>query len=700
MSGGLSSFADALAQEQQPQDTYGTATYLRTDSDGTAWVRLVGSDIDTPANGGTTVDAKEGDTVTVRQSGTRLYVTGNGTTPAVGQQQVVDIVSPVERMAEAAGAYAQSALESANTAAAAAESAVADATIARGKAEEATAAASTASTAAKSALLGLSTVEDVVDTLTWITKHGTMTLTTDTTVDPSKVYFVPDASGQYVVGGSTYSIVQNPTTEGLSGYYELTIDKSVENYIATHVSVTNEGLWLTPTSSNGYRVLIATGAGTTYTTAGTYIIDNSGNIRAIIGETITLGSTGESHAIIDYHSLQLVDKDGNPYFHVSDLRDKDGNITERFDNVESLGNHLFLVVNFDIDALVSVTVDSVDVTEAAEFDHDFVDVPCEEGVHDVVVVYSQKQSQQQYPKAYTLGVRTSGHQLGAMSAVLGYSNIANGRCSYAEGWVTASNGEASHAEGFDTKASADYSHAQNRGTIAASVAQTAIGKYNEADTNGNYALIIGNGTDFSSRSNALTVGWDGNIVAQAMAGIIQMFAGAVTQTVTSGVATVTGAPAGWLLCDGSAVSRTEYATLFAAIGTTWGSGDGSTTFNLPDLRGRAPIGSGTGSGLTSRSLGTQNIGEEAHTLSVSEMPAHSHAPQDDKGGFLVMSMGSSIISGAETTNGFASGGTGGFWGNTNKARKGRTGPDGGGGSHNNMQPSAVVNFIICTGMTS
>jgi microcystin-dependent protein len=59
------------------------------------------------------------------------------------------------------------------------------------------------------------------------------------------------------------------------------------------------------------------------------------------------------------------------------------------------------------------------------------------------------------------------------------------------------------------------------------------------------------------------------------------------------------APSGYLECDGSAVSRTTYAALYAAIGTTWGSGDGSTTFNLPDLRETALVGIGTrGSGVT------------------------------------------------------------------------------------------------------
>lgn len=83
------------------------------------------------------------------------------------------------------------------------------------------------------------------------------------------------------------------------------------------------------------------------------------------------------------------------------------------------------------------------------------------------------------------------------------------------------------------------------------------------------------------------------------------------------------APSGYFICDGSAVSRTTYADLFAVIGVTYGVGNGSSTFNLPDMRGRNPVGAGTGSGLTARTLGTQ-AGSETHTLSVSEMPSHDH----------------------------------------------------------------------------
>jgi microcystin-dependent protein len=82
-------------------------------------------------------------------------------------------------------------------------------------------------------------------------------------------------------------------------------------------------------------------------------------------------------------------------------------------------------------------------------------------------------------------------------------------------------------------------------------------------------------------------------------------------------------PIGWLLCDGRAVSRSSYNNLFAVTGTTYGTGDGLTTFNLPDYRGRVFIGAGAGPGLTNRVLGTK-YGEENHVLTVAELAAHGH----------------------------------------------------------------------------
>lgn len=87
----------------------------------------------------------------------------------------------------------------------------------------------------------------------------------------------------------------------------------------------------------------------------------------------------------------------------------------------------------------------------------------------------------------------------------------------------------------------------------------------------------------------------------------------------------------WQLCDGSAISRTTFATLFARLGTAHGAGDGSTTFNVPDLRGQFVVGVGQGSGLTNRALGA-NGGEESVTLSATQMPSHTHSGTTDSGG--------------------------------------------------------------------
>jgi microcystin-dependent protein len=101
------------------------------------------------------------------------------------------------------------------------------------------------------------------------------------------------------------------------------------------------------------------------------------------------------------------------------------------------------------------------------------------------------------------------------------------------------------------------------------------------------------------------------------AGSVQMFAGSTI-------------PTGWLLCDGrsTAISRTTYAALFAAIGTTYGSGDGSTTFNLPDMRSRMPIGAGTGTGLTNRTLGVAG-GGETKVINSANLPTHQHTIDHD-----------------------------------------------------------------------
>ncbi len=154
-------------------------------------------------------------------------------------------------------------------------------------------------------------------------------------------------------------------------------------------------------------------------------------------------------------------------------------------------------------------------------------------------------------------------------------------------------------------------------------------------------------------------------------------------------------PAYWLICDGRAVSRTAYAELFAVIGTTYGTGDGEDTFNLPDLRGKVAIGEST-----THALG-ESGGAETVTLDTSQIPAHTHNSKTLTGTFNPLAWTGAGATGivsktSHTVNRTNSSGSN-LGGATYTINATHTHDSvGGNGAHNNMQPYIVTNYIIKT----
>lgn len=176
------------------------------------------------------------------------------------------------------------------------------------------------------------------------------------------------------------------------------------------------------------------------------------------------------------------------------------------------------------------------------------------------------------------------------------------------------------------------------------------------------------------------------------AGAIMQYAGAT-------------APEGWLLCRGQGVSRTLYPELFAAIGVTYGPGNGSTTFAVPDLRGRVPV--GLNSGETEFNSLNKRGGAKTHTLTTAQMPTHTHTQSShshtihggNAGTNSRMRSGKAEPASASSSAWHPWFGTG--WNAIDNVRTDGQAANihhtGGGGSHNNIQPYVTLNYIISIG---
>jgi microcystin-dependent protein len=232
----------------------------------------------------------------------------------------------------------------------------------------------------------------------------------------------------------------------------------------------------------------------------------------------------------------------------------------------------------------------------------------------------------------------------------------------------------------------------------------------------------GGNITLGAASSTVTV--NGTLVGQFLpAGAITQFAGA-------------SPPSGYLFCNGAAVSRSTYSTLFSAISTTYGVGDGSTTFNLPNLENRVPVGKGAGTFASLNSTG----GAETHTLTTAQIPSHTHDITHNHGAWDTDTDNHSHTATTTTHNGHshsyqrgfdigrASGSFFGIQSRTLSTTEAQTatstagshshtlttssdthdhslnlpeivdtsGATGGAGAHNNLQPYIVLNYIIKT----
>lgn len=148
------------------------------------------------------------------------------------------------------------------------------------------------------------------------------------------------------------------------------------------------------------------------------------------------------------------------------------------------------------------------------------------------------------------------------------------------------------------------------------------------------------------------------------------------------------APRGWAFCDGQLLAVSQNDALFSLLGTIYG-GDGRTTFGLPDLRGRIPIHAGHGPGLSERRLGSKG-GAEKETLTVNQIPSHTHAMQASDSSPERATPSGSVLSRSNTVNIYRSNPTSGFVNMSSQA----IANVGGSRSHTNLMPFLCVHFII------
>lgn len=297
-----------------------------------------------------------------------------------------------------------------------------------------------------------------------------------------------------------------------------------------------------------------------------YASDGATEIARFAADGITLGDRNNAHQYVDYKTMKIVDREGDVYFGVYDMRGEDGfaTLTDYFvgDGVTTC-----FTISMSSSEVMDVTINTVQVA-ATDYikTHDSVTFNQPPATEDLIaIVYKTNSSAVKY---YTLGERRSNSTNGVMSVASGAYVEASGTCSHAEGSGTIARGNFSHAEGEGTTASGDGSHASGFYTEANEDNQTVIGKFNDFTTQ-NKAFVVGNGRSDSARSNALTVDWGGDVKASrdVIAGRDIIAAGTVN------------------IAD--SIKRKTYTWTIASIGANEYT---STEVSPPSESGYAPIG--------------------------------------------------------------------------------------------------------------
>lgn len=308
--------------------------------------------------------------------------------------------------------------------------------------------------------------------------------------------------------------------------------------------------------------------------------NNAANIVAQFGTNgAQIGYVDESHMELDYHSMQLIDKDGDAYFHVSDLRDMDGYVTDEFTGDGSTKT-FDLTYYGDASQLQTMTVciDGSEVSEGVSKWPYYVTFDTAPALNSEITVKYIPLSPEKC-KAFTLGTRAEGGRIGTYSYSEGYQTTSDGwythaegkrtvasydashaegaetraigLCSHAEGYSSHAEGSYSHAEGYGSIAQGNFSHASGLSTKALRKSQTVIGEYNDQDSQGNdgtergkYVFIVGNGTANGTRSNAAALQWDGTLELASALPIASGGSGQTGTTTTSSANSIIGGEPG------------------------------------------------------------------------------------------------------------------------------------------------------------